>query len=84
MIPVDPGELYGVHHFFGVGQLEVEPLEARVDHSQPEHPITTRWRLSGKERGLLFDGADLFLTIQTFGNPVQPIALWIEGDEHSE
>lgn len=40
--------------------------------------LITRWRLSQEERDLLMEGADLFLVILTFGNPMQPVKLLVD------
>lgn len=39
----------------------------------PEGDVMSRWTLTPEQRKAVTDGADIFLTLQTFGNPLQPI-----------
>lgn len=77
MIPIDPGEDFGTLRVYGEGQPDYNPLVTRVYSGG--HVALTKWHLSLEEREAILDGADLYLHILTFGNPIQPISLWIEG-----
>lgn len=79
MYSVDPGEQYGRSRIYGSQQTEVyEPLYSRV---QEDGVSVTRWKLSEKERRLIFEGHDIFLFISTFGNPLQPLGFVVEGTQ---
>lgn len=76
MIPVDPGEGIGRLVTYGAGQAEYLPLPARIDH---EGGTFTVWSLSLEERAAILDGARIGLRLLTFGQPLQPIHLAVEG-----
>lgn len=42
-------------------------------------PITvlTRWRMSDEDRSRIAAGEDVFLAVQTFGNPLQPVLMQV-------
>lgn len=72
--PVVPGceELEVV---FAKDQPEYLPLPALVRSDSPDRPVTSRWRLTYQEREKIANGADVVLTLLTFGDPLQPITL---------
>lgn len=78
MIPVDPGEEFGQLVVYGRDQPEYNPLPSRVDS---EGGSFTLWELSLEERQAILDGARLGLRLLTFGQPLQPVYLAIEGTE---
>lgn len=78
MKPIDPGEHIGRLVLYGAGQEEYESLPARVDQ---EGATFTKWSLSPEERQAILDGARVGLRILTFGNPLQPVYLAIEGTD---
>jgi hypothetical protein len=43
----------------------------------PGGQVITRWALSTEEKAALIRGDDLFLTLLTFGGPVQPVLLTV-------
>ncbi len=43
----------------------------------PQVPVVSRWQLSEEERGKLLAGEDVYLTLWTFGRPLQPIQLQV-------
>lgn len=45
-------------------------------------PITllSRWRLTDEERARIAAGEDLYVTLQTFGRPMQPIIVQVGPD----
>lgn len=77
MIPIDPGEGFGELRVYGAGQEEYHPLVGRVYPGG--HVFLTKWSLSADERMAILDGANVFLHVLTFGHPLQPVSLWIEG-----
>jgi len=67
---------------FAADQPEYRPLPAL------RYPfygtVRTRWRLSENERRAILDGANVELSIVTFGAPLQPVVLSVQGVEPSE
>lgn len=49
----------------------------------PWKPLLSRWKFSDEERKAIAEGADLFFTQATFGDPVQPITFTV-ADKFSE
>lgn len=41
--------------------------------------VVSRWTLTVEERAKIAAGADIFLTLHTFNNPLQPILLTVDG-----
>lgn len=59
-------------------QESYENLPAVID----EVGVTwTRWELSGEERRAIVDGAGIELLLWTFGLPLQPVYMRVEGVE---
>jgi hypothetical protein len=57
-------------------QPEYRPLRALCS-MKPEGRVLTRWAPTAEQRAALADGADIFLELMTFRNPLQPILLSI-------
>jgi hypothetical protein len=75
MYPIDPGEEWGTMRIYGSQQLDdYEPLYSRVQ----EQDVITKWQLTNQDREILANGGCLFLSLKTFGAPLQPIGLWAE------
>lgn len=82
MQPIDPGEDKGELVTYGAGQAEYEPLPSRVGLDYDGNVASlTLWQLSEDERRAILDGARLGLRVLTFGRPLQPVYLYIEGTE---
>lgn len=62
---------------YAENQPEYLPLPSVVDRSQRENPVYTRWQLTDEERQQLLNGADIFLSLWTFGAPLQPVMLTV-------
>ncbi len=68
---------------------EFESLETVYAEDQPEYSplhvlrgdiqgaVLSRWTFTGEQRRAIADGADIFLDILTFGQPLQPIAIYV-------
>ena len=56
---------------FGEGQPEYMVLPA-LRSPGPEHAVMSRWELTPEERLMIANGADIFVSIWTFGNPYPP------------
>ncbi len=57
---------------FAENQPEYIPLPA---HRQPDGTVTTRWRLTWRERLRILLTGDLWLQVLTFNRPLQPVKL---------
>lgn len=63
---------------YAANQPEYDPLPAR---RLPDGTLRTRWQPDAIERRAILDGACIELEILTFGNPLQPVRLAVEGTE---
>jgi hypothetical protein len=71
--PVLPG--YEVPEVvFAKNQPEYIQLPA-VKFESPEGQILTRWELSDEDRQMIAEGADVYLWVNTFDRPLQPVVL---------
>jgi hypothetical protein len=61
---------------YAANQPQYNPLPALVD---AEGTVHTRWQLTEDERRAIMDGACVTLALMTFGDPLQPIRLGVEG-----
>jgi hypothetical protein len=57
---------------FGKNQEQYDNLPAYID---PEGCVTSRWRLTWRERLSIFFTGNLWLSVLTFGDPLQPVRL---------
>lgn len=71
--PVIPGSAVA-EIVFAEDQPEYLNLPA-IRNGEPEGRVTTRWRLTWRERIKVFVSGDLWLQVLTFHNPLQPILL---------
>lgn len=75
---------------------EAAHLEVRLGETQPEYQplpalpiqfgngasgVVTRWCFSDEERKRIADGGDLFVTVLTFGQKLQPLLLGVDPPE---
>ena len=61
-------------------QPEYLPLRT-ITSPGPRRKVTSRWTLTQAQRDAIMDGADIFLTLYTFSQPLQPISLAIGDDD---
>lgn len=59
-------------------QPQYLPLPALLS-MMSDGQMVTRWTLSPEERAAIAGGADVFLTVLTFGRPLQPVLLEVGG-----
>ena len=57
-------------------QPEYIPLRT-LKSDGPMGAVVSRWTLTAEQRKLVADGADIFLELSTFNNPLQPIRMAI-------
>lgn len=78
--PVVPGlEDYEV--VYAKEQPQYRPLRA-LRANTPGQDMFCRWALTPEQRLAIANGADIYLSVQTFGQPLQPVSVMIaaEGD----
>src|SRR2546428_3992139 len=81
--PVFPG-LEQKEVTYAKDQPQYNPLRTLVSEG-PERRVISRWTLTDTQRKAIADGADIFLGLLTFGQPLQPIIMMIsDGKEDTE
>ncbi|MHB9155652.1 MAG: hypothetical protein ACYC5N_08160 [Endomicrobiales bacterium] len=60
-------------------QPEYIPLRCLRSNNQ-KGEVLSRWTLTPEQRKMVAEGADVFLSLWTFGQPLQPIQLAISAD----
>ena len=73
--PVMPGSKV-IEVVYGKNQPEYNPLPA-VYLDTPSRPVLSRWRLTEEERKAVTEGADIVLTLLTFGTQLTPSHLQV-------
>lgn len=61
-------------------QPEYLPLPSIRYPGNPQGPVTSRWSFTEEERRAIADGADLYLTLLTFHQPLQPVLMQVFTD----
>ena len=74
---MQPCEFNGCNAVFGANQPEYLPLPAEVRGDA----VTTCWRLSAEEIERVCDYGEIWITIKTFGQPLQPLLVTAERQE---
>ncbi len=77
MNPVIPRSSEGEPVVFTADQPQYRPLPASVTL----RAVNTEWQPTFNERKALSDGARILLSVLTFGQPLQPVLLAVEGVE---
>jgi hypothetical protein len=62
-------------------QFQLPSSSAPVGFSTTADGVVTRWKFTDEERRRIADGADLFLTVLTFGQRFQPVMLALDPPE---
>lgn len=78
MIAVPPNIPDSQQVVFAKDQEQYVPLPAAIIQRTEGQAVLTRWRLSEEERAAIASGADLFLELLTFGQPLQPIRIYVD------
>jgi hypothetical protein len=64
-------------------QPEYIPLRTLCGNT-PESPVLSRWTLTPEQRKAVAEGADIFLQLLTFGNPLQPIVMAVSDNPNPD
>ena len=78
MKPMDAAGLPGAPVVYAESQDEYGDLPSG---RSPDGTVWTRWSLSADERAAILDGANIELMISTFGKPLQPLYMRVQGVE---
>lgn len=62
---------------YAKNQPEYIPLRTLRNTSDDMCGVVSRWALTPQQRKLVAEGADIFLELSTFGQPLQPIRMAI-------
>jgi hypothetical protein len=66
---------------FAKDQPEYVPLRTLPYETYPgsgDYRVMSRWTLTEEQRKAVADGADIYLTLLTFGRPLQPVLMAVE------
>jgi hypothetical protein len=80
--PVIPG-LEGQEIVYAKDQPQYLPLRT-LRTSNYERDVISRWTLTDEQRQAVAQGADIFLSLRTFGNPLQPILIAVSDSPQPE
>jgi hypothetical protein len=64
-------------------QPQYEPLRALISAAK-EGAALSRWSLTVEQRAAIADGADIYLGLLTFHRGLQPILMFVAGDEDAD
>jgi hypothetical protein len=64
-------------------QPEYLPLRSLRSNNRNVY-VMSRWTLTPEQRKAVADGADIFLTLMTFGEPLQPILLAVSDNPNAD
>jgi hypothetical protein len=64
-------------------QPEYLPLRTLRSNTR-EAQVMSRWTLTPEQRKAVAEGADIFLTLLTFGSPLQPITLAVSDNPNKD
>ncbi len=82
--PKDAAVIEGLEPFevcFAKNQSEYRPLRA-LKSMKNDGAILTRWDLTPEQRAAIANGADLFLEVLTFCQPLQPVRLSVTAEPY--
>ena len=74
---MQPCKFDGCNAVFGANQPEYIPLPAEVRGDD----VITCWRLTAEEIERVCDYGEIFITLKTFGQPLQPILCSVDKPE---
>jgi len=77
--PVIAEEFQNREVIFAKDQPQYRPLPV---HRTPDGVLLSRWKLSDAERQAVAEGADIWLYVWTFNQPLQPLRIEVAEAEH--
>jgi hypothetical protein len=80
--PVISGE-EGREVVYAGKQRQYLPLRTLVSDDEKGR-VLSHWTLTDEQRQAIAEGADVFLNLMTFGQPLQPIQIFVACDEDTE
>jgi hypothetical protein len=83
VVPVLPGIAEIDEVEWAKDQPEYNTLPAITYRENPQVPVTSRWKFTDLERKAIAEGADLYLTLLTFGVALQPVILQVFSNEEA-
>lgn len=69
-------EFESLETVFAKDQPEYIPLRA-LRSPAPNGDVLSRWTFTDEQRQAISDGADIFLNVMTFGQPLQPVRIFL-------
>lgn len=73
-----PVEFPGVNVVFAKDQPEYIPLPAYKVPGDPKGAIVTKWKLSPEELNKVQETGEIYLSMLTFNQPLQPVLLTVD------
>src|SRR5690348_10524 len=58
-------------------QPQYLPLRTLVSNDK-DRRVLSRWQLTAEQRKAIAEGADIYLQLMTFGDPLQPILMFVK------
>jgi hypothetical protein len=80
--PVIAGE-EGRERVYAQDQPQYHPLRTLVEYDG-FGAVLSRWSPTGEQRKAIAEGKDIYLELLTFHEPLQPILMFVAGDEDAE
>ena len=84
--PANASVIPGLEKFevvYAKNQPEYIPLRT-LRSCTHEGKVMSRWTLTPEQRKAVADGADIFLTLLTFGHPLQPIVMAVSDNSNPD
>ena len=75
---MEPCNFEGANVIFGANQPEYTPLPAEVREKARTREVLTCWHLSDEEIERVRMTGEIWLSMLTFGQPLQPVLLSVE------
>lgn len=78
---MEPAKFDGVNVVFGANQPEYKPLPAERRGNAQTGEVLTCWQLSPEELIKVQETGQIWLSMLTFGQPLQPVLMAVEKPE---
>lgn len=70
---MEPIKFEGANVVYGANQPEYKPLPAEKRGNPRTGEVVTCWELTDEEKALISLTGEIYVSVLTFGNPLQPI-----------